>query len=75
MTFIPDHPYRIFIIGGSESGKTNAMVNFISQHKYEFLIKKRDDIGMKYCNDPNACIECQILWTMFTRILMSKNKT
>ena len=29
--FIPDHPYRIFIIGGSESGKTNAMVNFISQ--------------------------------------------
>ena len=91
MTFIPDHPYRIFIIGGSESGKTNAMVNFISQqdviekiyqhaknlseHKYEFLIKKRDDIGIKYCNDPNACIECQILWTMFTRILMSTNKT
>ena len=29
--FIPDHPYRIFIIGGSESEKTNAMVNFISQ--------------------------------------------
>ena len=22
------------------------------------MIKKRDDIGIKYCNDPNACIEC-----------------
>ena len=22
----PDHPYRILIIGGSESGKTNALL-------------------------------------------------
>ena len=26
---IPDHPYRILIIGGSESGKTNLLLNLI----------------------------------------------
>ena len=72
--YIPDHPYRILIIGGSGSGKTNAWLNLISQQddidkmylyakdlsepKYEFLIKKREDVGIKYCNDPNAFIEC-----------------
>ena len=28
-----------------------------SESKYEFLIKKREDVGIKYCNDPNAFIE------------------
>ena len=62
------------IIGGSGSGKTNALLNLIkeqddidkmylyakdlSEPKYEFLIKKREDVGIKYCNDPNAFIEC-----------------
>ena len=26
LSYIPDHPYRILIIGGSESGKTNALL-------------------------------------------------
>ena len=26
---IPDHPYRILIIGGSGSGKTNLLLNLI----------------------------------------------
>ena len=26
---IPDHPYRMLIIGGSGSGKTNALLNLI----------------------------------------------
>ena len=26
---IPDHPYRMLIIGGSGSGKINALVNLI----------------------------------------------
>ena len=26
---IPDHPYRILIIGGSWSGKTNLLLNLI----------------------------------------------
>ena len=30
----------------------------VSEHKYQFLIKKREDVGIKYCNDPNAFIEC-----------------
>ena len=28
---IPDHPYRILIIGGSGSGKTNSLFNLINQ--------------------------------------------
>ena len=72
--FIPDHPYRILIIGGSELGKTNALLNLISQQddidkmylyakdlsepKYEFLIKKREDVGTNHFANPNAFIEC-----------------
>ena len=29
--YIPDHPYRILIIGGSGSGKTNALINLIDE--------------------------------------------
>ena len=28
--YIPDHLYRILIIGGSGSGKTNALLNLIN---------------------------------------------
>ena len=28
--YIPDHPYRILIMGGSGSGKTNALLNLIN---------------------------------------------
>ena len=72
--FIPDHPYRILIIGGSGSGKTNTLLNLIneqndidkiylyardlSEPKYEYLIKKREDAGIKHVNNPNAFIEC-----------------
>ena len=71
---IPDHPYRIIIIGGSGSAKTNALINLIneqndidkiylyardlSEPKYEYLIKKREDAGIKHLNNPNAFIEC-----------------
>ena len=27
--YIPDHPHRILIIGGSGSGKTNLLLNLI----------------------------------------------
>ena len=27
--YIPDHPYRILIIGGSGSGKRNALLNLV----------------------------------------------
>ena len=71
--YIPDHPYRILIIGGSGSGKTNALLNLINnqpdidkiylyakdpyEDKYQFLIKKRENIGLKHFNDPKAFIE------------------
>ena len=28
--YIPDHPYRILIIGGTGSGKTNTLFNLIN---------------------------------------------
>ena len=28
---IPDHPYKMFMTGGSESGKANALLNLINQ--------------------------------------------
>ena len=30
----------------------------LSEPKYEYLIKKHEDAGMKHLNNPNAFIEC-----------------
>ena len=30
----------------------------LNEPKYEFLIKKCKNVGIKYLNDPNAFIEC-----------------
>ena len=38
--YTPDHPYRILIIGGSGSGKTNVLLN---------LIKNQPDIDKYIC--------------------------
>ena len=72
--YIPGNPYRILIIGGSGSGKTNALLKLIkeqddidrsylyakdlSETKYEYLIKKHINVGIKHLNDSNAFIEC-----------------
>ena len=72
--YIPDHLYRILIIGGSGSGKINTLFNFKSQQdyidkiylytkdwsesKYQFLINKHEDAGIKHLHDSNAFIEC-----------------
>ena len=72
--YIPDHPYRILIIGGSGSGKTNTLLNLINEQndidkiylyardlnepKYKILIKKCKDAGIKQLNDLYAFIEC-----------------
>ena len=72
--YIPDHLYRILIIGGSGLGRTNKSNKIIkeendiykiylyakdlSESKYECLIKKREDAGIKHLNDPNAFIKC-----------------
>ena len=31
--YIPDHPYRILIIGGSGSGKTNVLLNLTKNQR------------------------------------------
>ena len=44
--YIPDHPYRVLIIGGSDSGKTKTLLN---------LINKQPDIDKiyLYAKDPS----------------------
>ena len=32
--YIPDHPYRIFIVGDSGSEKTNALLNLINNQPH-----------------------------------------
>ena len=71
--YIPDHPYRILIIGGSGSGKTNVLLNLIENQpdtdkmylyakdpyeaKYQYLINKREGVGINHFNDLKAFIE------------------
>ena len=66
-------PFRMLIIGPSGSGKTNTLLHLINnlhpvdniylyakdihEPKYEYLINKREQAGIKNLNDPNAFIE------------------
>ena len=71
--YIPDHRYRILIIGGSGTGKTNALLNLIENQpdigkiylyakdpyeaKYKYLIDMREKVGLNHFNDPKVFIE------------------
>ena len=71
--YIPNHPYRILIIGGSGSGKTNALLNLLNNQpdfdkiylyakepyeaKYQHLINSREKVGVDHFNDPKAFME------------------
>ena len=37
--YIPDHPYRVLIIGGSGSGKTNVLLNLIKNQQPDIYRK------------------------------------
>ena len=66
--YIPDHLYIILIVSGSGSGKTNALLNLINNQpdidkiylyaknpyetKYQYLINKREKVGLDHFNDP-----------------------
>ena len=68
-----DWPFRMLIIGLSGSGKTNTLLHLINnlhpidkiylnaegteEKKYQFLINKREQAGIKNLNDPHAFIE------------------
>ena len=72
-SYIPYHLYRILIIGGSESGKTNVLLNLMEKQpdidkiyfyvkdpyeaKYQYLIHKREGVGVDHFNYPKGFIE------------------
>ena len=65
--YIPDHQYRILIMRGSGSGKTNLLLNLIENQpdtdkiylyakdpyeaKYEYLLSKREGASINHFND------------------------
>ena len=71
--YISDHPYRKLIVGGSGSGKANVLLNLIKDQpnidkihlyakdpyeaKYQYLIKKREKVGLNHYDDPKAFME------------------
>ena len=71
--YIRDHPYRILIIGSSGSGKTNASLNLINnqpdidkiylyvkdpyEKKYQYLINKREEVGLDHFNNTKTFTE------------------
>ena len=71
--YITDHSYRKLIVGGSGSGKTNALLNLIQNQPYidkiyfytkdpyeatyQFLINKRERVDINRLNDPKVFIE------------------
>ena len=71
--YIPDHPYRILIIGSSGSGKTDALLSLLNNQpdidniylyakdpyeaKYQYLINKREKVGLDHFDDHKAFIE------------------
>ena len=71
--YIPDHPYRVLIVGGSGSGKTNTLLNLINnqpdidkiylyakdpyEKKYQYLINKCEKVGLNHFNNPKAFME------------------
>ena len=68
-----DWPFRMLIIGPSGSGKTNTLLHLIDnfhpidkiylyakdkdEDKYQYLINKREQAGIKNLNDPHGFIE------------------
>ena len=80
---IPDHSYRILITGACGSGKINELLNLISQQrdidkiylcakdlyeaKYQLLINKHEDVGLKHCNDTKGYTH--MIWMSFLKIL------
>ena len=70
LPYIPDHPYRILIIGGSGSGKTNVLLILIKQQRLDIdkiylyikdplqskqlLINGREKVGIESLKNPKA---------------------
>ena len=84
--YIPDNPYRILIIGGSETGKTNALLNLINnqpdidkiylyakypyEDKYQYLINKRECVGINRLMILRHLFNILMICMMFLKILI-----
>ena len=56
--YIPDHRYKILIIRGCQSGKTYICILKIHmKQKYQYLINKRQKVGLDHFNDSKAFME------------------
>ena len=89
--YIPDHPYRILIIGGSGAGKTNALLNLINnqqdihkiylyakdpyEDKYQYLINKRESVGLNILMILKHLLNIQMICMMFIKILITITPT
>ena len=81
---IPDHPYRLLNVGGSGSGKANAILNLINNQpdidtinlyakdlyeaKYQHLINKREKVGIDHFDDPKAFIDYSNIHNVYKKI-------
>ena len=65
--YIPDHPYRIIITDGSESGKINVLLNLI-KHQWPDI----DKIYL-YVKDPFES-NYQLLFKRREKVVMKKRK-
>ena len=45
---IPDHPYRILLVGGSGSGKTNFLLNLTNKENINFILYAKALYEAKY---------------------------
>ena len=84
--YIPDHPYRILIIGGSGPGKTNLVLHLIEnqpdidkiylyakdpyESKYQYLINKRESVGINHFNNAKLSLIIPMICVMLIKILM-----
>ena len=84
--YIPDKPYRVLKVGGSGSGKTNALLNLIENQpdidkmylyakdtyeaKYQCLINKRESVDINHIMFLKLLLNIQMICPMFTKILI-----
>ena len=71
--YIPDHLYRILIVGGSGSEKKNALLNLLNNQSdidkmylyakypyeatYQYLVNKRKKVVLNHFADPKSFME------------------
>ena len=79
-------PFRMLIIGPSGSGRTNTLLHLINnllpidkiylsakdihEPKYEYLINKREQAGIKNLDAPKALQNIQMIWMMYSMIVI-----